>query len=368
MRWSALLAFGLGCGEAAPTAPPSVGVVVAPVGQRDVNVTTEWIGTTEGAVDAEIRAQVTGNLISRDYEEGSYVDAGTLLFRIDPRPFRATLDEARGGLGRAQAQLAQTRLDVARYAPLVEEGAVSRQEYDNAVQAERAAAAAVQSAEAAVEKARLDVDFTEIRSPIDGIVGPALKQIGDLVGPGDARPVTTVSQVDPIRVSFPISEREYLVFAERIRQGTAQEPGRAVLQLVLSDGSVYPHPGTAFLAGRAVDPNTGTILVKGEFPNPGRFLRPGLYSRVQVVTDVLRGAIVVPQRAVQELQGTHQVAVVKDDHTVELRVVQPGPRDGSDQVILSGLQPGERIVVEGLQKVRNGTVVEPQPAPAAEAS
>jgi membrane fusion protein (multidrug efflux system) len=338
-------------------------VVVAPVVQRDVPVTSEWIGTTEGTVDAEIRAQVSGYLVSRDYQEGRLVRSGDLLFRIDPRPFQAALDQAKGDLGRAQAALGKARLDVERYTPLVAQGAVSRQELDNAIQARSAGDAVVQTARAAVEKAQLDLSFTEIRSPIDGIAGVAIAQIGNLVGPGDPKPLTTVSQVDPIRVSAPISEREYLAFARRsgdLADGGAERPPN--LELILADGSIHPEHGRPILAGREVDPRTGTILFKGEFPNPGNLLRPGQYARVRAVTEIKKGALLVPQRAVSELQGVQQVAVVGPDDKVELRVVQTGVRDGSFQVIEKGLAAGERVVVEGIQKLRAGAVVAPKPA------
>jgi membrane fusion protein (multidrug efflux system) len=356
-----LLCLACGSGEAPPAAP--VEVVVAPVVQRDVPVTSEWIGTTEGTVDAQIRAQVSGYLISRDYQEGSLVRSGDLLFRIDPRPFQSALEQAKGDLGRAQAALGKAQLDVERYTPLVAEGAVSRQELDNSIQAKRAGEASVQTARAAVENAQLDLSFTEIRSPIDGIAGVAIAQLGNLVGPGDPNPLTTVSQVDPIRVAAPISEREYLAFARRSGDlADAPEERPATLELILADGSVHPERGRAIIAGREVDPRTGTILFKGEFPNPGNLLRPGQYARVRAVTEVKKGALLVPQRAVSELQGVQQVAVVGPDDKIELRVVETGVRDGSLQVIEKGLKAGERVVVEGIQKVRAGSVVAPKPA------
>jgi membrane fusion protein (multidrug efflux system) len=358
------LALALACGEAAPPSPPPVDVVVADVVQKDVPITMEWIGTTEGAVDAEIRAQVSGYLISRDYAEGTEVKQGALLFRIDPRPYQAALDQARGDLGRAQAALTKSRQDVARYTPLAAQGAVSQQELDNAVQATLANQASVQGARAAAEKAELDLAFTEIRSPIDGIAGVARAQLGNLVGPGDPDPLTTVSQLDPIRVSFPLSEREYLGFAEAVRRAMqGDQPREARLELVLADGSTWPHRGRAVPAAAGVDPSTGTILIRGEFANPDLILRTGQYARVRAVAEVRKGALVVPQRAVAELQGVFQVAVVGADNKVSIRVVQPGPRYQSDQVIEKGLEPGERVVAEGLQKVREGSVVNPTAAP-----
>jgi membrane fusion protein (multidrug efflux system) len=362
-----LLLLPAACSETAP-APAPVEVVVGEVAQKDVPITMEWIGTTEGAVDAEIRAQVSGYLISRDYAEGTAVKQGALLFQIDRRPFQAALDQANGDLGRARAALEKARLDVERYTPLAKQGAVSQQELDNAVQLRRAGEAAVQSAAAAAEKARLDLSFTEIRSPIDGIAGVARAQLGDLVAPGDPQPLTTVSQLDPIRVSFPLSEREYLRFARVIRDATEgrDDPARdGRLELVLADGETWPHRGRAVPAAAGVDPQTGTILIRGEFPNPERILRAGQYARVRAVTEVREGALVVPQRAISELQGVFQVAVVDAENRVSMRVVEPGPRFESDQVVEKGLAAGERVVVEGLQKVRDGAVVNPTPAVAA---
>lgn len=358
--------WALACGESAPPAPPPPEVLFVEAVQRDVPVISEWLGTTEGSVDAGIRSQVTGYLVSRDYQEGQRVKKGDLLFRIDPRTFRAALDQARGDLGRAQAELELARLDVARYTPLVKEGAVSRQEFDNAVQRQRSGEALVQAARAAAEKAEIELSFTEIRSPIDGIVGIALAQLGDFVGPSDPKPLTSVSQLDPIRVSFPLSEQEYLRFAPRFSQALDEQGfRRSALQMVLADGSIYPHLGTAYPAGREIDPRTGTIQLKGVFPNPEQVLRPGLYARVRVETDIARGAIVVPQRALQELQGAAQVAVVKPDDTIELRTVQKGPAWGTLQVVEGGIAAGDRIVVEGFQKIRPGMQVAARQAPPA---
>jgi len=356
-----------GCGPSAPPEPPPVPVVVGSAAQRDVRVVREFIGTTEGNIDAEIRAQVSGYLLSRDYREGSLVKQGDLLFRIDARPFRAALDQASGDLERARAQRAKAEQDVARFTPLAAEGAISQQELDNAIQAARANRAAVETAQAVVEKAEVELGFTQIIAPIDGIAGVADAQIGDLVGPTNPKPLTTVSQVDPIRVATPISERDYLRFAGAIRDSLeGRDAGlRASLELVLADGSVHPQAGRVVVTNREVDPRTGTILLKSEFPNPGLTVRPGQYARVRAATQVLKDAVVVPQRAVTDLQGTHQVAVVGPDDVVEIRVVALGPQDGTDVVIQRGLSLGERIVVEGIQKVRNGSKVAPQaPAPA----
>jgi len=337
---------------------------VVEVATRDVPVVSEWLGTTEGFVDAEVRAQVTGYLISRDYQEGQVVKQGDLLFRIDPRPFQAALDQARGQLGLAQAELERNHLDVVRYEPLVKQGAVSRQEYDNAVQRELGARGSVQAAQAAVDKAKIDLGFTEIRSPVEGIVGLAQAQLGDMVGPNDSKPLTDVSQLDPMKVSFPLSEQDYLRFAPRIEEAVRTGSFRKdSLELVLADGSIYPHRGTGYPAGRAVDPRTGTITVKGVFPNPGAFLRPGQFARIRVETDVRKGALVVPVRALTDLQGTKQLAVVGPDDKVDIRSVRVGPIWGTLQVIDQGVAAGDRVIVEGVQKVAQGMAVAPKPAP-----
>ena len=359
------ICLALACGPAEAPAPPPPEVLVVEVVARDVPIVSEWLGTTEGSIDAEIRAQVSGYLISRDYREGSRVEAGALLFRIDPRPFQATLDQARGDLGRAEAARELSRLDVARYTPLVASGAVSRQEYDTAVQRLRSNDAALQSARAAVEKARIELGFSEIRSPIGGVVGVAKRQLGDFVGPTDPEPLTAVSQLDPIRVTFQSSEQEYLRFAARFEQ--AVQAGRfdsGGVEMVLADGSLYPHRGVGYPAGREIDPRTGTITVKADFPNPDQLLRPGQYARVRVTTDLAPGALVVPLRAVQDLQGLAQLTLVGADDEVEVRTVTKGASWGSLQVITQGVSAGERVIVEGMQKVRPGMTVAPKPAPA----
>jgi membrane fusion protein (multidrug efflux system) len=342
--------------------PPPHDVVVAEVEQKDVPLYLEWVGTTDGNVNAEIRARVQGYLQSRNYDEGAVVRAGQLLFTIDPRPYRAALDQANGTLGRAEAAWTKARQDVTRYTPLAAEGAISQQELDNAVQAERAGRAGVDSARAAVEQAQLDLDLTRVTSPIDGIAGIAIAQIGDLIEPNTV--LTTVSQVDPIRVSFPISEQDYLRFAGRGQRNDPNQGGPS-LELILADGSVHKEPGSATVVNRQVDSATGTMLIVGLFPNPNNLLRPGQYGKVRATMETRTGALLVPQRSVQEMQGTYQVAVVDADDKVGMRVVKVGPRVGSDWLIEDGLKPGERIVVEGLQKVRDGATVNPKPASAA---
>jgi membrane fusion protein (multidrug efflux system) len=355
-----------GCAEAPPPPPPPPPPVVSVVDvvQKDVPIFVEWVGTIDGDVNAQIRARVKGYLQTRDYPEGTSVAAGALLFKIDSRPYVAALDRARGELARANASLTKSEQDVARYTPLAAEGAISREELDNAVQARRAAEAAVESARAVVETAQLDLDWTEIRSPIAGIAGIALVNVGDLVNENTI--LTTVSQLDPVRVSFSISEQEYLRLAGPTAINKAERIVKeGTLELILADSSVFPHRGTATVANREVDIRTGTLTVIGQFPNPGNLLRPGQYAKVRATIETRPGALLVPQRAVQEVQGTYQVAVVGADNVVSMRSVTPGPRVGTQWLIEGGLNPGERVIVEGLQKVRNGLTVAPTPAPAA---
>jgi len=366
-----LAAAGLACGESPPPKASPPDVVVGEARKEDVPVYSEWVGTATGFINAQIRARVRGYLETREYLEGSLVRKGQLLFRIDPRPYQAKLREAQGQLARAEAALTKTELDVARYTPLAAEGAVSQQELDNAIQANRANKAAVEVAEANVYDAELDLGWTRVRSPIDGIAGLAVAQVGDLIEASTL--LTTVSQVDPIKVDFPISEQEYLRFARPIARALEDRaegvPDRGPrLELVLADDQPFPHPGRVALPNREVDPTTGTIVVQGVFPNPDHILRPGQYGLVRAITRTLDDAVVVPQKAVIDLQGSLQVAVVKADDTVEIRAVEVGPKLGTDQVVTRGVQAGERIVVEGTQKVRAGMKVAPTPARSAAAS
>jgi membrane fusion protein (multidrug efflux system) len=356
-----------GCGRPPAAAPGPVVVEVAPVVRRDVPVVQEWVATLHGFVDAQIRAQVSGYLLRQDYHDGAVVHKGDLLFEIDARPFRAALAQAEASDAEAVAQAGKTQEDVRRYGPLAREQAISEQEYDDAVQANLAAQAQVAAARAAVEQARLNLDFTRITSPVDGIAGIVQAQVGDLVGPTTGV-LTTVSAVDPIKVYFPISEQTYL----DANAGHAADqgfPGDVPLQLILADGSVYPFPGQVTATDREIDPNTGTLLIEALFPNPQRLLRPGQYGRVRGVVRTLPGALVIPQRAASELQGAYQVAVVDASNTARLRTVKLGPTIGSDVVVTSGLGPDDRIIVEGSTKVRDGTPVDPKPfQPAADAA
>jgi RND family efflux transporter MFP subunit len=360
----------------AVSAGPPAEVMVAQVQQRDVAIYSEWIGTLDGLVNANVKAQVTGYLLEQDYQEGSFVQKGQLLFQIDPRPFQAVLDQAEGQLAQAKAQLAnaeavqlRNQLDVDRYTPLAKEQAASQQDLDNAIQNNLAAKATVatakaqiQSAQAAVETARLNLGFTRLVAPITGIAGIAQLQVGALVDTTSA-PVTTVSTVDPIKVYFTVSESEYLDFNRRFptESGRAAELKRLPLDLVLADGTTYAHQGTVDYADRAVNQGTGAILIAGLFPNPGNILRPGGYGKVRAATRTESDALVVPQRAVTELQGSYQVAVVDSENKVSIRTVTPGDRTGSDWIIVKGLKAGERVVAEGAQKVRPGSQVNPKP-------
>jgi len=340
-------------------------VEVVQVIQQDVPIYSEWVGTTDGLVNAEIRAQVTGYLLKQHYREGASVKKGDLLFQIDPRKFQAALDQAAGDLKRAQAQRTKTELDVARNQPLAKEGAISQKEFQDSVQANRAARASVESAAAAREQAKLNLEWTKIVAPIDGVVGIAKAQTGDLVNSNDE--LTSMSQLDPIRVYFPISEQEYLKFSGLIKKRLEEkedltkvrEDGR--IEMVLSNGEVYPRKGWLFLADRQVDVKTGTIRVAALFSNPGNVLRPGQYAKLHAAVTVHQGALLIPQRAVSELQGSYQVAVVGPKNTIEIRPVTVGERVGAQWIIAQGLKPGEQVVAEGLQKLKAGTTVKPKP-------
>lgn len=415
--------------QAAPR-PPDVEVVR--VEQKDVPVYSEWIGTTEGMVNADIKAQVTGYLLRQDYQEGSFVRKGQLLFEIDPRPFEAILGQANGQVAQFQGQLEQAnsqvlqaeaqvaqansqllqsqaqvaqaqanqvkaQLDVNKYAPLAEQKAVTQQDYDNAVQVNVVAKAQVDAARAGVETARaqlraanaqigtakaaiatakgqienaraavrtaeLNLSFTRILSPIDGIAGIAQAQVGNLISTTGA-PLTTVSTVDPIKVFFTLSEQQYLAFNKRnlIEARRGASVVQIQLELILADGTNYPQSGSFFFADRQVDQKTGSIRMAGIFPNPGNVLRPGQFGRVRAVTATKPAALLVPQRAVSELQGSYQVAVVGGDNRIEMRTVKVGERSGSMWVIDDGLKDGETVVVEGIQRIKPGTVVNPKP-------
>lgn len=352
-----------GCKKKPAAAPSTPVVQVVTVTPKDVPIYVEWIGTLEGYVNADIRAQVTGYLLTQNYAEGSEVKKGELMFQIDPRPFQAVLDQAKGMLAQAEARFVETELDVKRYEPLAKVDAISQQAYTSAVQSNVVAQAAIKTAQAAVETAQVNLDFTKITSPIDGLAGVAQAQIGNLVGPNTSNLLTTVSTIDPIKVYFPVSEQAFLDYRRRLANAVerAAHEKELELQLILTDGSVYPLPGRFFFVNRQVDVNTGTIQVVGLFPNPTYTLRPGQYALVRAQTQIRKSALVVPQRAVSELQTSYQVATVDQENKAHIIIVTVGDKVGSDWIIEKGLKPGDRVVVEGIQQVKEGLAVKPEP-------
>jgi membrane fusion protein (multidrug efflux system) len=351
-----------GCKKKPPASPPVPQVQIVTVRPQDVPIYGEWIGTLEGYVNAQIRAQVTGYLLTQNYIEGSEVKKDELLFEIDPRPFQAILDQAKARMAQDQAQYGKTQLDVRRFEPLAKVNAISQEELDNAVQSNLAAQATVKADQAAVEAAQLNLNFTRITAPIDGLAGIAQAQIGDLVGPSGAV-LTTVSTIDPMKVYFTASEQAYLAYRKLHTNVVERQTHEQELQLelILADGSVYPERGRFVFAGREVNPTTGTLQLIGLFPNPNFLLRPGQFARVRAQTQIRKGALLVPQRAVSELQGSYQVATVDAQNKVHIRPVKVGERFGSDWIIDQGLQPGDRVIAEGTQKAKEGAVVNPQP-------
>ena len=381
---------------AGPPRPPEV--QVAPVEQRDVPLYREWIGTLDGMVNAAIKAEVSGYLLSQNYAEGSFVRKGQLLFEIDSRPFQAALDQAKGQLAQAKGQLAQakaqlaqaqaqlaqsmadqqrTQMDVDKYTPLAKQQAITQQEMDNAVQNNVAAKAkseaskagvetakaqieasnaAVESAQAAVEAANVNISFTHLASPIDGIAGQAQVQVGNLVSPSSGV-ITTVSTLDPIKANFTVGEQEYL----SLTRGGGSDLAKLQLELILADGSAFPQKGKFSFADREVNQSTGAIQLTGLFPNPGNRLRPGQYGRVRAAIGTSAGALLVPQRAVTELQGSYQVAVVAATTKLGIQTLKHSHRIGSMWIVAEGLKPGERVVAEGIQKARPGAQVNPKP-------
>jgi membrane fusion protein (multidrug efflux system) len=365
-----IAALSAGCSKKEAPPPPPPTVEVAPVIQKDVPIFQEWIGSLDGFVNAEIRPQIEGYLLKQQYKEGSLVRSGETLFEIDPREFQTAFDQAKGNVSQYEATLANAKITVQRYRPLAAQKAISQQELDDAETRMRTAQANLDSAQAALERAKLNLGWTNVTSPIDGIAGVAKSQVGDLVNRQSV--MTTVSQVDPIKVYFSPSEQEYLAWVAKngpveksLRANQNLEEGR--LQLILADGSTFGHRGKPFLVGREVDAKTGTIQLAGAFPNPGNILRPGQYAKVRVAIDVKKGAILVPQRAVSELQGSYQVVVVGDDNKATIKVVKTGPVVGNLWVIEEGLKPGDKIVVEGLQRVRSGMTVVAKAAGSTEA-
>lgn len=351
-----------GCGDKNVSASVNLqpaSVQVAEVIQKDVPVYHEWVATLDGFVNATIQPQVSGYLVQRTYQEGSLVRKNQTLFKIDPRPFQAVLDQAKAQLAQAEAQLGKTELDVKRDTPLAKEKAIAQSQLDNDIQADLAAKAQVLAAKAAVEQAELNVGFTDVRSLVDGFAGIANGQVGNLVSPQTL--LTTVSQLDPIKAYFVASEQQYLAFVKRNPTVAAREKTEQQLQLelILADGSVYPRKGKFYAADRQVDIQTGAIRLAGLFPNPDNVLRPGQFGRVRFISYIQPNALLIPQKAVVELQGNYQVAVVGNDNKVTIRSVKVGDQTGSMWIINEGLQAGERVIVEGVQKVRDGVAVKP---------
>ncbi|HWO33358.1 MAG TPA: efflux RND transporter periplasmic adaptor subunit [Candidatus Acidoferrum sp.] len=336
-------------------APPPPGVTVTPVVKKDVEIQQEWVGSMLGNVDADIRPKVDGFLLKQLYAEGSYVNKGQRLFELDSRQTQASVEQAKGKLERARASLAQAQIDVKRYTPLVVQRAISQAELDKAISMERAAKAEVDADQAVLDNANLNLGWTTVTSPISGIAGISKVGVGDLMTPITV--MTTISNVDPINVDFSIVEQDYMRFQ---REKLGRAAGRS-LQLILGDGTVYPQRGRALLVNREVDSRTGTIQVRAEFPNPGNVLRPGQYARIRAVTEVRKGALLIPQRAVAELQGVYQVGVVGADNKVTVKAVNLGPQVADAWIVESGLQAGDNVIVDGLQRLRNGMTVAPAP-------
>jgi membrane fusion protein (multidrug efflux system) len=354
-----------GCKPKAPPAPPPPKVEVVTIAPTNVPIYEEWVGSLQAYPNAQIRAQVSGYLLKQDYLEGSKVKEGDLLFEIDPRPFQAALDQALSKQAQDEANVGKTDLDVKRYTPLAAEKAVSQEELDNAVQANIGAKASVEADKAAVEAARINLGWTKIISPVSGIADVAQAQVGDLLSPGGAV-LTKVSNLDPIRAYFNVNEQFYLTYTrQHAKPGDASAPEKEIpLELILSDGSVYPQPGKWLFTSSEIDVNTGTLQVAGVFSNAANILRPGQYALVRAKTDTRTNALLVPQRAVAELQGAYHVATVDKDNKLHTKIVQVGKQIGSDWIIESGLAPNDQVIVEGLQKVENatnGTVLNPQP-------
>jgi membrane fusion protein (multidrug efflux system) len=342
-------------------------VEVATVVQQDTPIYSEWVASLDGYVNAQIQPHVTGYIIKQNYREGSVVRKGDVLFEIDPRPFKAALDQAKAQLAQSEAQLGKAKLDVERDTPLAQARAIAQSQLDTEVQARLGAQAQVDAAKANMEQAELNLEWTRVTSLVTGIAGIAQVQIGNLVGPNSI--LTSVSQVDPIKTYFTVSEQEFTEFHRRFpTEATVEEQRKRIpLQLVLADGSVYEQPGRISFADREVNPATGAIRIAGLFPNPSNLLRPGGYGRVRASVRSREHALLVPQRAVIELQGSYQVAVVGDDNKVSIRPVTVGERVGKLWIVNEGVKPGERVVTEGLLKVRDGATVKPVPTTAAKA-
>ena len=361
---AAIVALSAGCSEKpAPPPPPPPEVYVTDVVQKDVPVYLELVGQTLGYQDVEVRARVEGILESMEFREGSFVRQGASLYLIDRKPLQAVAAKARADQATAEARLAKANNDVARYTPLAAKQAVSQQELDDARARQDAARSEVEAAKAAVDKATLDLGYTRITAPISGLIGTTLVKPGNLVGRGENTLLVTISQIDPILFRVGVTEADYLKVARRDPSRAGESPSARGIQLTLSDGTVYPHSGKIGVVDRAVDPTTGTLGLQIEFPNPEQILRPGQYGRARVLLENKAAALLVPQRAVQELQNLYSVAVV-EGNKVSFRNVKVGQRVDSLWVIEEGLKPGDKVVVEGLQRITDGATVDAKPAPA----
>ena len=362
--FAAVFSFS-GCGKKAvqTEAAPPPEVLVAQVVKGDVPIVREWIGTLNGSENADIRARVNGYLQKKDYQEGSYVKEGDLMFEIDPRPFEAALAEAKSQLLQQQAVQLATQADFERSQDLFNKKVISVQEFENKRQLNQANVAKVAALEAALETAQLNLGYTKIAAPVDGIAGIAKAQIGDLVGAGSSEPLTTVSKIDPIRLYFPISEKSYKDNADALQEAMQKPESEReeAIELVFADGTVYPRKGKFSFVDRQVDPTTGTILIAANFPNPEHTLRPGQFAKARAEVGKISGALLVPERALVELQGSYQIGVLGEDSKAEIRPIKIGPRYKGQVVVTEGLKEGEKVIVEGVQKVRPGMVVTAKP-------
>ncbi|HEV3273163.1 MAG TPA: efflux RND transporter periplasmic adaptor subunit [Candidatus Methylacidiphilales bacterium] len=357
---SALILVGCGKKEE-PAAPTPPVVLVTTAEKADIPIFSEAIATLEGSTNSQIHAQISGYLLKKNYNEGSQVKEGDLLFEIDPKPFQANLDKANATLQNSQSQLTRTQQDLARYASLVKSGAVSQQEYQNEVQTVQSAQADVDAAQASVTSAQIELGYTNITAPITGIAGKAMAQVGDLISPSVQ--LTTISALDPIEAVFTVTEQFYLDNTEQIAKAMLipqnERPER--MELLFADGTAYPKKGRFEYVNRQVQTSTGAISVYALFPNPDNILRPGMYAKVRAVTQNISNAVLIPQRCVNELQGINQVVVIKPGNIVEIRNVTLGQQVGSSWIVTSGLESGEHVVVEGIQKCQPGEPVTPEP-------
>jgi membrane fusion protein (multidrug efflux system) len=364
-RFAGILAAALlftGCGKKVETAPPGPPVVlVTTATQDDVPIFSEAIATLEGSTNSQIYPQVSGYILSKNYTEGAQVLEGDLLFQIDPKPFQANLDKATASLQNNQAQLKRTQQDLARYETLVKSGAVSQQEYQNEVQTVQSAQANVDAAQASVTSAQIELNYTKVTAPITGIAGKAVAQVGDLVSP--TTQLTTISALNPIEAAFTVPEQFYLNNADKLAKimEVPQADRPANMELIFADGTTYSHKGQFEYVNRQIQTSTGAINVYALFPNPENILRPGMYAKVRAVTERISNAVLIPQRAVNELQGINQVIVIKPGNVVDIRNVELGQKVGTNWIVTSGIQPGETVVVEGIQKCQPGATVTPEP-------